>query len=101
MAACQWSIGSWLVTMLPLNQQPFHQDRAARHHRFCPRRHRLRVSAGHIAVRRRHVRGHRRVAALEGALRVAGDALAAQEHLYRAARHAHVHLARECWHGTE
>ena len=81
-----------LLRMLPLDQQPLYQHRAARAHGLCPRRQRLRVPAGHLAVRRRHVRGHRRVAALEGALGVAGDALAALEHLDRAARHAHVHL---------
>lgn len=43
-------------------------------------------------ARRRHARGHRRVAALEGAPGVAGDALATLELLDRRGSHAHVHL---------
>lgn len=38
------------------------------------------------------MRSHRRVATLEGALGMAGDALAALEYLDRAARRAHVYL---------
>lgn len=78
--------------MLPLAQQTLNQHRAARTHRFSPCGEGLRVTAGHFAVRRRHVRGHRRVAALEGALGMAGDALTVLGHLDRRTRHAHVHL---------
>lgn len=44
-----------LLRVLPLTQQPLHQHRAARTHRFGPRRQRLRVPAGHLSVCRRHV----------------------------------------------
>lgn len=55
-----------------------------------PCRQRLRVPAGHLTVRIRHIRSYRRMAPLEGALSVAGDALPGLEHLDRSARHAHV-----------
>lgn len=58
--------------------------------RFEPRRQRLRVPAGHLAVRRWHVRCHFRVAPFECALGVADDALSSQEQLDCCMCHAHI-----------
>ena len=73
-------------------QQPLNQHGATRPDGLCPCEQDVGVPAGDVTVCSGHVRVDRRMAPLEGAVGVAGDALAALEDFHRGLGHAHVDL---------
>lgn len=90
-----------LLWVAPLVQQPLYQYRAAWPHGGSPRSEHVSIPASHFAMCGGHVRINRGVPAFEGAVGMAGDALATLEQLDGGFSHTHIDFSTCVLAGTE